>query len=374
MPESAHPPGRWRGPSPDALPKHIRRIASHLTRKMARLYAALAAFAIMAAASLGADSAVGQVLLVLVGILVSVVVLPDTPHRLWNVDAKAMAATVPSSQLLKASHELALAVALQADGPVSNGLVSTLWDDRLDSLRSILFDPTRVVTSMSYHVQVKLREGGPPWATTVESATRCVPSAKVRPVWFSYCSSKMALDGEYLEQTAGCIGRELIDLRPGEVLDDWEKRVRGYKAYFSVEGKPLEAVDIEVRRGPDWRIVRILFDTPDLATGFLQTTLNTHFELNDDEALFPVKFSSYFIVGRTEIVFTIFDVDAKVAIDQYLGLVAEVSPHQVETGLDQQTYYFRTGRDAVLQPGAGVVFSWREASDYSRLKPANGGC
>ena len=372
MPEIACPAGRWRGPSPDAFPKHVRRIVGHLTRKMARLYTALATFAIVAAATFGPDSAVGQVLLVLVGIFASVIVLPDTPHRLWNVDAKAMAATVPSSQLLNASHELAIAISLQANGPVPRSIVSTLWDERLDSLGGIMSDPTRALTSMSYHVQVKPRASGPPWATTTESATRCVPSAGVRPVWFSYCSSKAALHGEYLEQAAGCIGRELIDLRRDEGLDDWENRVRTYKAYFSVEGKSLDVVDMEVRRGPDWRIVRLLFNSPGLASHFLQTTLNTHFELNEGETQFPVKFSSYFIVGRTEIMFTIFDLGAEVGIDQYLGLVAEVSPHHVETGLDQQTYAFRTARDAVLQPGAGVVFSWRESAGGSPCLPREG--
>jgi len=363
---------RWEGPSPGVLSKFGIRLIRHLTRRIALISLVLAALAGYLAVVVDPASAVGQVLLVLAGILVSVVLLPDSPNRLWNVTAEDLAETVPSTQLLGASRAIAAAIAQQSRGAVSGALAVQMWDDALGGIGRVVADASSVVIDLDYTVRVQTDGLSQPVVSSTASAKRCVPQARDGRVWFSYCSNLAALEGEFAEHSNGCIGRELIDLQHGETLDDWQARVEAYEVDFTVDGVPAPDHDIEVVAGPDWRVVRVPFDGGALPDRFLPTTLNVEFHADLSQCRFPVKFSAYFVVGPTKITFEVLDPKARLGCDEYLASATRAVNLRSISTISSRGYRVLASEGTVLPPGAGVVFSWDNAPSEDPLLASDG--
>jgi hypothetical protein len=100
----------------------------HLTRPHALGAMVLIATALGVVSAAGSSSAAGQGGLVVIGVLVTYVLLPETPHRLWNVDSLALSETIPAPQLLHASGALAEAIGLQARSAVPPEAVVAIWN------------------------------------------------------------------------------------------------------------------------------------------------------------------------------------------------------------------------------------------------------
>jgi len=351
----------WEGPSPRWPAKIALRVVRHLTRRAALAAIALAAVASLGAATVDPGSSLGQVLLVLVGILVSVVVLPDTPHRLWNVTPRDLADTVPSPHLLDASRAVAEAIALQAEGPLPETVIAALWEDALHGIGDVIDDPSHILLDLSYRIQVTPGEDSPPVVVTSISSTRCVPQAKDGRVWFSFCSNLEALSGEFSEHGNGCVGRELIDRSPGESLESWASRVSDYQIDLTVDGKAAARYAHEQVSGEGWRVLRVPFEAGKLGEQFVPVEIVVEFHADMGQRRFPVKFSAYFVEGATQVTFEVCDPDADVVCDEYLASAARSVTVIPTRTLRAVGYRIRASAGTILPPGAGVVFSWENA-------------
>ncbi len=356
----------WRGPAPEVASKWARRIAAHLTRQVALVSLLLAVLAGVGAALLDPTSALGQVLLVLVGILISAVLLPDAPHRLWNVKARDLADTVPSDHLLNASREIASAIALQARSPLRLDVVQDLWEDTLDGIEQVVTDPSRAVIDMDYRVQVTPANDAHPVIATSISSIRCVPGATSGVVWVSFCSTDETLGAEFDEHGLGCIGRELIDRNAGESLEAWFERVERYQVELSIDGVQASRLESERIERDSEGILRTRFECGDLGKRFLPIELNMEFHGDALRCRFPVKFSAYYVAGPTQITFEVQDPDVTVVCDEYLASSTrdEVNIAAFRT-LRGTGYRIRAASGTVLPPGTGAVFSWEKVDSRS---------
>ena len=199
--------------------KLLRRVVRHLTRRIALLAITLGCLAAVIAIMVGPSTSVGQVMLVALGIFVSVVVLPEAPHRLWNVQPEDLAETVPSAQLLDASRAIADAIDIQSRGAkrsmLPEKLIASVWDESLSTIVEMIDDPSKVVKNMQYRATVKPAVAGEDWhgADTTIRAERHLPRTHDGFVWFSYCSSMQALSAEFPPSPMYC---QRVDPDAGE--------------------------------------------------------------------------------------------------------------------------------------------------------------
>lgn len=353
-----------------ATRKYARAAWLHLSRRtgLFALIGALLAFGV--AWWVGPGRSVGQVLIVIAGISVSVWLLPEVPHRLWNVDAEDLAATVPGPRLHGALRSVARAIDLQSESLVDDSYLRRLWEDGFHGVDVVRSDAARVLVDLSYRIRVTPQADRPPLVESTIDALRCVPGADGE-VWFSYCSSQDALDNEYAEQGTGCLSREIVDLWPGENLDAWESRVSEYDVRLNVDDRRVDGRDRTALSGDvsgrRWRVVRVPFEAGPLADGLVPTTLAVEFESDPGQRRFPVKFSSYWVVGTTRVAFEVLDPTAVVDKDEYLSAVTRRFEVEPILGNQAQGYSIITSEDTVLPPGSGAVFTWSNAPTASEL-------
>ncbi len=175
--------------------KLLLRVIRHLTRRTALLAIILSCLAALIGVLVGPSTAVGQVMLVAMGIFVSVVVLPEVPYRLWNVKPIDLAETVPSDQLLHASRVLAKAIDIQSrraphNSMLPENLITNVWNEALQMLLEIVDDPSKVLCNLEYTARITpaTDSNALQRVDTTIRAERHLPRAKGGPVWFSYCS------------------------------------------------------------------------------------------------------------------------------------------------------------------------------------------
>lgn len=352
--------GLLRETRPERVGQLSRTFGRHVTRRPALLALVVAGAAGGVARWAGASSAVGMAALVVIGVLITFILLPESPHRLWNVDAKALAETIPAHRLIYASQQLAEALALQATGPVAPAEIERIWNSSLEGLASVVNNPARLAFDLDYRIQVLTGET-PPIVKTSLTATRCFPKIQFDQIWFSFCSNvSQALDAEFAETDNGCLAREVIHRLPDETLDSWEQRVSDYPVELRVDGQPAKRDSEAPRiiRGDGWRVVRTVFRAPSLAERFVPTELTAEFRTAPDQNTFSVKFTSYYVVGPTQVTFEVTNLDAIVEWDEYISgasrrVSVEPSRSQTSVGVN-----IRAPQRTVLQPGAGAVFSW----------------
>lgn len=343
-----------------SLRQTIIRVWRYLTRRKALVALLLIAIAIAIVLATGTSSAIGQVGLVAIAVLVTSIFLPETPHRLWNVDAHALAETVPAAKLVHASRELAGAIALQTQGPIPEHAVRMIWDSGLKDIASVLENPAKLVFDLEYRVQVTPDEFEGTLVSTSIGAKRCLPNAQ-ESVWFSFCSSIEGLDQEFALQGQGCIGRELVDLRGGETLLEWEERVRSYQVELLIDGKPATALpEIVKRNEPDhWSVVRLCYAPGAMKERYVPSELTIEFRSNARTAIFPFKFNSYYSVGASQFTFEIMDPSALISVDEYLSASSrDVLVERPPAGLRSSCVKIRAAEGTVLPPGVEAVFSW----------------
>src|SRR5262249_2170443 len=140
-------------------------------------------------------------------------------------------------------------------------------------------------------------------------------------VWVSFCSSLAALQNEYRAQAQGCVLREVVDLRTGEDLDEWTTRVmaNSVRMWIGAEPKPIDPFDRFEVKDDEWRVIRFRFDAGVLTERFESLKVETEFEGDPEQRRFPIKFSSYYLVGRTELTFAVHDPTALVDCDDFLA-------------------------------------------------------
>ena len=346
--------------------KFLRRIIRHLTRRTALLAIILGCVAALVAILVGPSTTVGQVMLVAMGIFVSVVVLPEVPHRLWNVRPDDLAETVPADHLLDASNAIARAIDIQSrraspGSMLPDNLVTDIWSQTLRSLIDIIDDPSMVVRNLDYSATIEPATKARAWHSvdTTIQAERHLPRSGDSRVWFSYCSTSTSLSAEFDRHSDGCIARELIQMEADEDEKAWFERVAGYTVRFYIDGKRVEVVDTERITTSHGLTLRMEFDSGRLADQFVSTELRIQFNQPGDNNDLPVKFSAYTVVGTASVTVEVRDNRFKIECDEYL------SPSNRNLLIDHDrtdrstTCTIRTSGQTVLPIGAGAVFSWK---------------
>lgn len=345
------PDRRWR--------RALARFGRHLIRYNALRAFAGAAVALGVVVLVGADSAVGQGALVVVGTLISYILLPEDPSRFWRVQAADLADTVPPSDLRKAGRSTAQALALQSGGVVGSECAGLMWDDAMARVGLAVVDPLRVVMDMDYRISVS-RDAGRQLVRATITAKRCWPARDT--VFFSFCSDVEALSREFAATGEGSISREIVDPHLSETLDAWERRVAAYPVSLVIDGRNYEATRRETLRF-DGRsqAQRVIFDVSDSAIRERMTPirLTSEFHIPPDEQTYTVKFSTYFCVGPTQLSLEVDDATAEIDANDFLRSPVAESSFFHQYGLASHRVSLQLGSTAVLHPGSGVVFSWR---------------
>jgi D-alanyl-D-alanine dipeptidase len=346
-----------------------RRVSRHLLRRRALLAFIGIAIAIGIAAVVGADSPVGQVALVAIGTLASLALLPEEPHRLWNVDAQVLADTVPTRKLRDAGREVVEAIALQGAGLVPADLMQQVTSVQIDELERLSATPAAIVRHLDYRVSIT----GNLDRVTIEATLtgeRYLPGTS--RIFVSFCSNMEALGNEYGAQAAGCILRELVDRSAHETRDMWVKRVSAYSVSAVIDGRlatVLETPSIDVGSA-DSIVVRFVFDAGPLSQRFAHLRVEARFE-NPDSGEFSMKFSSYYCVGATNLRFDLRYLNRSLDFSEYLSTASRPIHIEKLASRDVQRVLVSTAEDVVLPPGSGIVFQWRSGAAPLLLQESN---
>lgn len=349
--------------------KLLRRVIQHLTRRTALLAIILGCIAALVAIAVGPSTPVGEVMLVAMGIFISVVVLPEIPHRLWNVKPLDLADTVPADHLLEASKSIAEAIDMQArrgstGSMLPDKLIISVWGETLDLLLDLIDDPSKVVQDLEYSARVEPATEAKAWHSvdTTIRAERHLPRAKEGCVWFSYCSSMSSLSTEFAQHSEGCIARELIEKEEGEDADAWFHRVANYPVFLNIDGKRVETMDTERITTTQGLIYRTKYEPGMLADRFVATELRIAFSLPSKIDDLPVKFAAYSVVGTASVTIEILDNTYEIDYDEYLSPSSRNLSINRDTTDRSTICTIRTSGHTVLPIGAGAVFSWQRLS------------
>lgn len=353
---------------------HYNRFMMHM-RQNRTLWAI--AFSIMAFGFIlwqGAESELGQSLLVFLGAVVAVIFLPTEPYRVWDLTDQQLADVVPPSHLDRTFKNLYSSVLLQEKSPLPDRDRERLAVEALRDLRRVSgpsdlpssVGAARVAIGLDY--SIKIRPFGPnrdDWVVSTDISTkRCVPGRDT--ISLSYCSDSTALDHENAHY--GCLCREVVPLEDNEGIDAWFERVRSdkFRPSLRVQGRQASVASIEAHLIDGSGIVRFTFECPEVAEDFCQLKFHYSFTASSMALnLFPVVFSSYRCIGPVEVNFELFDADSTIQMIDFMSLGdqpattsrAEVVEHL--TGDVSQLRQIYVPEQSVLPAGAGVVFLWR---------------
>jgi D-alanyl-D-alanine dipeptidase len=350
--------------------KYLRRLWKHVTRRTALLALLLAIGAAGLIAVAGPSSVVGQTGLVVVGVLLTYVLLPSQPAQLWNVEAHSLAQTIPKKRLMDASRAITEAVALQAaedeSKVIARPAIQKLWESSVQGIEDVIDNPSRLLLGLGYYITVTLADPAPPIVRTTVSADRCVPRAKDDQVWFSFCSDSVALAAEFLEHDNGCLSREIVEPHPTETYDGWCRRVATYRVDLTVNGRPAaRRANYHHALDPDRSyFLRVAFDGSELKSTFVPTTLHVELEGSPGMRTYPVKFTSYWVVGGMDVSFQVEGQKVNLEVDEYISATHRNVHVRQFQGLAGQGWEIEAGQDNVLPPGSGAVFSWNSTPSH----------
>lgn len=348
----------------------LRRARVHLARPRGRWAFTFAAMAGLVAWRVGVSSNIGQIAIVVLGICISVWLLPEEPHRIWKVEVKDLAETVPADHLRDTLIKVADARVVQFRSKVPLNDLSALWRHAIHDLDVVCCDASRIVRDLTYEISLTPQSVGPPKVETTIAATRCIPDAGDF-VWFSFCSSQDALEHEFGLQPEGCIAREIVDPTPEESgdLSLWKQRVEGenYSVSLRVDGSTVESSSQgwkqDSTNGRDWAVFRTYFPSESLREVPVKTRLSIHFFAEPGQHRFPVKFTSYWVLGATTVEFKVSSPGALLEMDEYFSAMGRSVDSQFRRTGSGSVYVISTSEDSVLAPGSGAVFTWVNPPD-----------
>lgn len=346
------------------------RVKQHLMRRTARIALVLGSFAVLGSIAVGPESSIGQVLLVIVGILVSVIVLPDTPHKIWNVKAQDLADTVPRHHLFTASRSIALAIDIEThQGPEPSKLpeefVKDVWEESLLAVERYIDQPSDIVFDLEYNIRITPSLDDPKFyhIQTTNVSKRCIPNAEDEQIWFSFCSDGRALEAEYRKHSVGCIAREMVEAIPGETYEQWVKRVDGFSVTVMMGGKlyePLDSVFYSIGTTKDngsW-IGRVTFPVDKLITTYCDIKLISEYYATQESRTFPIKFSTYAVAGLKDLTFEV-QGDVNIQYDEYFAAWDKDIDFVRPPSLNSNCVTIQAP-EVIFPPGVGAVFTWTE--------------
>lgn len=342
----------------------------HVTRQRARVAAVLFAFCMIAYTLVPTtfrwDDPVRQFFLVLASVAAGAVFLPEISSDLWNLNGDQVRKLIPDERRRALARALIDADSRDprwAELVHTQGLNPLLDAGRLSG---------QVVYTMNYSVQVHVHQQvtieGRSWEVhTVETSVTAERSLPQVPdngfLWISVARTENALAGEF--GAVGCLARELVCLDGLDGRPWWEAMTQERLCAVSVMvNGQVQEVSIQEfdESAPD--IARWCF-RPDLggSDSTVPVRITFDFPLRVDERRFPVMFSGYYCAGATVISIKLYsrkevDLHCDAFFGRGLGERRGGEAINTTAGLICQEMSFTTGRDSILWPGSGLVFSW----------------
>jgi hypothetical protein len=165
------------------------------------------------------------------------------------------------------------------------------------------------------------------------------------------------------------VGREVVDMLPGETLAEWQDRMIRYPITIDIEGQRLDCARHEPLTVGASGILRFIFSIgdSDIASTFAGIRISSEFHASLAQREFPVKFSSYYCVGPTEVSFEVQDRTAIIDWNDFISSANQELTFRETIGLQSRTISLQTPQHSVLRPGSGVVFVWNPPEALSLL-------
>ena len=311
--------------------------------------------------------------IVLAGLAVGAVFLPELNSGLWRLKAKEIRDTIPEHKRRAFYTELISADC--AEDEWAQRWAILMWRRGVLPLLDAAGDSRRIRWDMTYEVsvylnqKVKVGDREEPMARieTFQSDERVLPVTPDGMLWISVAGNDASLLSEFNEDR--CLCRELVGL-PGLSKEDWVDAVR-QRCHVSVRigsrRVSFGAADIVDVPGDDVKIVRWLIPvTPEENDGTqVPCQIEIHFPTELRERNFPVLLASYYCAGRTTLGFKLYHGEGPRPVlryfDEFLSEggegIADWRPERFDTA-DRQSVSCSTPSGSLLWPGSGIFFWW----------------
>lgn len=391
----------------------IRRYFLHLTRQRARVAllvagSAIALYAVMTLAQWPVNANVRdpiqQILLILTGTAASAVFLPELSSDLWNLKAVEIRRLIPTEK--RAALARSLIEAESAGG--QSEWDKLIYEQALVPLIAASHEPSQMIRNMSYSVQAHLNEEFDQFAEstttvhyhavqTLSRSERVFPQiGEDQDYWISAARTVSALHQEF--RNPNCVAREVVSLfdSDGHELSAqlWrEAVVQLCTVGVNVNGE-TQRIMREVRSPRRDEPSGTPDSTPDSRTGSATLpVVEAGEDYNEDivrwrfrpaeedlrdrvpvqiafdfpmvrEDRFLVYFN-YYCAGATSVSMKVFNLSptAGLRCDAFFGRAKRSETRNEEEhvqGLLATQRSISTGRDSLLWPGSGALFSWHE--------------
>jgi hypothetical protein len=287
----------------------------------------------------------------------------DTPHLKWVPALDGLLASFLQYFQQKWDDS--------ADTPKQRELAARLAQEVTDLLG--LAEPGAVRRDV--HLSIALRDrlemyGSPVYRADVTfGAVRVVPSG---PLFVSFVRTLDDMRHEFAEPN--CVARELVDVSPAT----WSRLVKATKeqsggdmltARLKCEGDATAAAVADVKcvePGMREPVVRIMFaGRRDPSPDPVHLEVRCSFYVSALLSNFPVTFPAYYCLGRTNVAFSIrdpeIDPESLGAHVFFAGDALSRPIEEIDSDRDGGGHWIcvKTGKDAILWPGSGVVFVWQ---------------
>ncbi|MFL6129001.1 MAG: hypothetical protein ACJ73E_08035 [Mycobacteriales bacterium] len=316
-----------------------------------------------------------QFALVLASVAAGAIFLPELSSNLWTMSSQQVQQLVPEERRRRLAQAL---IGAESDDAEWNELV---YSQALVPLLTAGRQSYLVVRNMNYSVQVHLNQRATVGGTSItfHSVETSANSERVLPpagadgsYWISVARSERALAEEF--KLIGCLARELVPL-DGLIGSDWAEAMKALcRVFVSIDGQVQDVKPDEFSSSlPD--VVRWRFKPEiDAAERRVPVQATFDFPVRSSESRFPVIFAGYYCAGSTVINLKVYNGGGPLALscDSFFGrgpgLHRDGNQVVEMQGTLCQQLSFSTGRESILWPGSGLVFSWSAAPP-----PATGG-
>lgn len=354
----------------------LRRMWLHVTRSRARAALGLAVLCLTLYALIPKfglrpqlEDPLRQFTIILASVSAAALFLPELSSDLWTLTGKQVQSLIPRVRRESLAKAIISADAFDEDW------ADLVFGQALEPLIQAGENPSLIVKNLNYKIGVRLNQTVKfsSWAgvahivETVQNSERVLPAVSDDgSLWVTIARTDRALLSEYRE--SACLAREVVPLKS---LEGTELEAGNWRAAIvdacrvSVVlngGDQLVEVDSADDVYPD--LVRWKF-RPELsaATERMPVQIKVDYPMDPGQARFPVIFGGFYCAGATVLdvrVYGLGETD-QLIVDPFVARgIGErqqvIKP--AEPGLYCQEAGFSTGRDSILWPGSGVLFSW----------------
>jgi hypothetical protein len=355
----------------------LRRFWNHISRSRARAGLMLAAVSVLAYAELPDTDTYEpwkQFALILAGVAASAIFLPELSSDLWTISSDQVRKLIPDSRRQALARALIDAESLDQEW---NELVYT---EALLPMMQAGREPWLNLRNVNYAVRVHLDQPAPvpelgPTAHTIDTAHHAErvfpPPTGDGSYWVAIARSSAALATEF--EQPSCLSRELVQFGSMSGHAWYDKVLELCRVGVVVNGQD-QVIEIDQFNPSTPDVVRYKF-RPELEAALTRVPVGIRFDfpVPATTTTFPVIFSGYYCGGATVLTLKVHhgdtarDLECDAFLARRLGTHPDRNRVTQRDGPGWREMSFGTGRDSVMWPGSGVVFSWRSVEDQTTM-------